>query len=166
MVLQLPSDEEVGGATWPHEWYRYDSYVAVHTQYMDRLINEGVVESDGVSFEEVRDGRTLSLVFVRGAVRCCYGLNILVNKALEVKRDKGANLVRGYDYSYHAWFGATGQEVIRYDMSHEWVGGIHCHVFDPVTGRGITRPVTREELPTLDLFIRRAVRMAEAFLPI
>lgn len=126
---------------------------------MTTLENEGIVEEDGLSFIEVRDGRRLQSVVVSGEIRCANGLLITVDKTLAVQ---GA-YVKGEDYSYHAWIEETEQSVLRYDMAHESTG-LHCHVFDPKTGKETIFPVDRDSaLPTLDAFIRLAFDRAKEF---
>ena len=91
MAFQLPSAEEVGGAQWPHDWYPYERYKAVHWRYMTILVDEGLIESDDLDIEEVRDGRRLRSVFIRGRINCRNGVMIQVDKELEVERTRSGS---------------------------------------------------------------------------
>ncbi len=81
---------------------------------------------------------------------------------LDVRRSRAAPEVKGARYSYHAWLYASSRQLIRYDMSHHWLG-LHCHLFDSTTGEEeVFTHLPIEMLPSLDGFIRIADRMAEA----
>lgn len=81
---------------------------------MTDLANEGLVEQDELNFEEVKNGRRLESVYIRGLLTCSNGVIIHVNKELEVGRNSSGHLyVRGRDYAYHAWFKATNQVILR-----------------------------------------------------
>ena len=71
---------------------------------------------------------------------------------------RGVLQVRGLDYSYHAWLGATEQDILRYDMAHG--EGLHCHVFDLATGESVLLPAPLDMLPSLDGFVRMSCRRA------
>ena len=130
---------------------------------MKQLADEGLVEQDNLRFEEVRgDRRKLESVFIRGTVNCCNGVKIQVDKELEVSRDASGHLyVRGCDYAYHAWFTATGQEILRYDMAHQ--SQLHVHLIDPTTHQEQITDIDIDQLPTLGDFIRIAIKRAALF---
>ena len=52
------------------------------------------------------------------------------------------------------------QAVIRYDNAHG-LNDLHCHIFDLNTGEGSLHTVPIDKLPTLDSFIRVAVKMVQ-----
>lgn len=81
-----------------------------------------------------------------------------VDKTLDVRYVRDVPQVRGIDYTYHAWIGPTEQDILRYDMAHG--EGLHCHVFDLVTGESALFPAPLDMLPTLDGFVRMACRRA------
>ena len=95
---------------------------------------------------------------IEGRIDCDCGLCISVDKRLEA--DVIGRNVRSYSYSYHAWITATGQAVIRYDNAHG-LNDLHCHIFDLNTGEGSLHTVPIDKLPTLDSFIRIAVKMVQ-----
>lgn len=164
MAFQLPIPEEVGGAPWPHEPYLYESYKAVHWRYITDLANEGLILHDGLDWDEVKIGRRLESVYIRGLLTCSNGVMIRVNKELEVSRNNSGHLyVRGRDYAYHAWFKATNQEILRYDMAHQHQAGLHVHLVDPTTGEEQVTAIERDQLPTLGDFVRIAIARAELF---
>ena len=130
---------------------------------MNRLIDEGIVETDSLIFDEIFTGRTLTAVIISGRVVCRDGLCVQVNKRLDVRAATGGGYdVKGAHYDYHAWLSAADQPVLRYDNSHEWLG-LHVHVFDPGTGKELTEQIELENLPTLDRFIRLAIERAKRF---
>jgi hypothetical protein len=155
MADQLPRPETVGGAVWAHDWYPYESYKSVHDRYITNAINEGIIVENHLVFDEIRQGRRLLQVNIRGRIQCEYGLSVFVDKWLEV--DPGQN-VRGYSYSYQAWMSESNQEVIRYDSAYG-LNDLHCHLFDLNTGRESIYPVPMHRLPTLDAFIRIAMKL-------
>ncbi len=125
---------------------------------MRALEREGLVISDGLTFHEVRFGRRKILVQVniRGHIQCTDDLLIDVDKWLEVDQRRN---VRGVSYSYHAWLVAADRQVLRYDMSHG-IDELHCHLFDMRSGQETAViPVSLDRLPSLDAFIRIAVKM-------
>jgi hypothetical protein len=162
MAFQLPSPGEAEGAVWPHEWLAYDNYLTVHHRYMVLLENEGILLENHLIFTEVTDNTNdLVLVQLQGHLYCSGDVSIRVDKTLEVKKTaNGSVMVKGKDYSYHAWIGQTGQEILRYDMAHYWEA-LHCHVFDLHTGQEEVYPITLEQLPTLDGFIRIACKRSK-----
>lgn len=157
MVDPLPRPEEVGGAIWSHDWHPYEGYKTVHDRYITNAINEGLIIANHLIFDEIRQGKKLIQVNIRGRIECTYGLCIFVDKWLEF--DAGRN-VRGYSYSYHAWLTETNQEVIRYDSAYG-LSDLHCHLFDLKTGTEHIYPVPMDRLPTLDAFIRIAIKQVE-----
>ena len=155
MADDLPSIQEVGGASWPHDWLSYQTYVAVHDRCMEILYNEGLVIDGGFDFLEY--GQPMQGVRIRGRIRCKFGLTIEIDKQLEVD---SSTRVRGFDYSYHAWIEETGQPILRYDSAHG-LPDLHRHEFNLTTGQETRTPITLDGLPTLDGFIRQAVALAE-----
>ncbi len=77
---------------------------------------------------------------------------------MDVSYVRGVPQVRGVEYTYHAWLGATEQDILRYDMAHG--EGLHCHVFDLATGESALLPAPLDMLPSLDGFVRMACRLA------
>jgi hypothetical protein len=157
MAGELPRPEEVAGAVWRHDWHRYEDYKTVHHRYLANLLNEGLVEEDGLTFHEYRSGRLLTNVNVAGRLRCASGVTIEVDKWLETDGESDSP-VRGYSYSYQAWLAGTGQEILRYDSAHGF-DRLHYHIFDLHTGQETVLPCPLESLPTLDGFIRLAIKM-------
>jgi hypothetical protein len=125
---------------------------------MESLLSEGLVIQDHLTFNEQRHGGRLLEVHIEGRIDCDCGLCISVDKRLEA--DVIGRNVRSYSYSYHAWITATGQAVIRYDNAHG-LNDLHCHIFDLNTGEGSLHTVPIDKLPTLDSFIRIAVKMVQ-----
>ena len=79
-----------------------------------------------------------------------------MDKTLDVRNVAGKPEVKGVLYSYHAWIAGTDQSIIRYDMSHHWLG-LHCHLFDLDSNEETTFPdLSLEALPSLDEFVRIA----------
>ena len=95
---------------------------------------------------------------ILGRLRCQDDVSIRVDKTLTVRYVRGMPQVRAIRYSYHAWIGASEQDILRYDMAHG--EGLHCHVFDLVTGETALLPVSLDMLPSLDGFVRMACRQA------
>jgi hypothetical protein len=155
MADQLPRPETVGGAVWAHDWHPYQSYLTVHDRYINNLFNEGIIVENYLVFDEIRENGKLIEVNVRGRIECVYGLCISVDKWLEVDQEQN---VRGYSYSYHAWLVEADQEVIRYDSAYG-LNELHCHLFDPSTKRESIQPCPIDRLPTMDAFIRIAVKL-------
>lgn len=156
MVGELPSPDEAGGAVWRHDWHRYEAYKSVHHRYITNLFDEGIVLLDGLVFEEHRTGRVLTDVHIAGRISCADSLMVEVDKWLEADGSRDP-LVRGYSYSYQAWVAETEREVLRYDSAHG-LGNLHCHVFDLRTGDETVIPCPLDRLPSLDGFIRIALR--------
>jgi hypothetical protein len=133
---------------------------------MERLMDEGLVERDGLSFYESVDraGETV-LVTIRGRLACLNDVVIRVDKKLETRRGRSNRLeVRTRFYQYHAWVrsrpGQPRRDLIRYDNSGEHSGRLHRHDFD-VAGRPLEPEyITVEQMPTLDEFVRHAIDMA------
>ena len=126
---------------------------------MHDLATEGVVLSDGINVEEIHDRRgALEAVEMRGRVRCADGITVNVEKVLETRtRPDGRPEVRGFSYSYHAWFEHEGsqRDLLRYDSAHD---DLHRHVFDPRTGHELLRErIAVADLPTLDQVLSEAV---------
>jgi hypothetical protein len=138
MVDRIPRPEEIGAAVWPHGWYPYEGYKTVHFTFMNNLLDEGLVLKDHLIFDEIRDGRYLIEVNIKGQIDCIDGLAIAVDKWLDV--DEGQR-VKGYSYSYHAWLTATEQPVIRYDSAHG-LDDLHCHLFDLATREESRFPIS------------------------
>ncbi len=61
----------------------------------------------------------------------------------------------GARYTYHAWFGATGRSIIRYDNTHD-PADLHCHLFDVAAQEEMILSVPWDALPTLEGFVRIA----------
>lgn len=140
---------------WIHDWYPYHSYIDVHSSYMDRLADEGIVIHDHVSFIEIRQSDSLEFIQVVGRLECADNLVVSVNKLLEVRFSPSRRLeVRGLDYSYHAWT-RNGCDVLRYDNAH---GPLHRHAFDlrRCVEEGVSA-IDLDSLPTLDEFVREAI---------
>lgn len=157
MVDRLPRPEEVGGAVWPHNWFPYEGYKTVHERYINDAINEGIIIENRLAFNEVRQGRRLIEVNIKGRIECEYGLTIFVDKWLKVD---DTQRVRGSDYNYHAMLTNPLQDVIRYDNSHG-PNELHCHLFNLENGTETIHPIQIEDLPTLDRFIRIAFQLVK-----
>jgi len=147
--------------SWSHDWYSYDNYRNVHDNYMQQLMNEGVVVRDRLTIHEVSDGDRLVKVQIEGDIECKNDLMVSVNKWLDVRKSPhGRDEVKGCHYSYHTWIRGPRQPILRYDCAHgEGVEGLHRHYFDPSTGTGIQEPISLHELPTLEQFIREALAL-------
>ena len=132
---------------------------------MDRLVDEGIVLRDTLSFYEVA-GPSGNLVAVALTGRLTYRdrVTIRVDKKMEIRRDASNRYeVRTRYYQYHAWRRATAnqprRDLIRYDNAHS--GALHAHLFD-ADGHEVARPeVALHDLPSLDGFVRHAVALAE-----
>lgn len=133
---------------------------------MQRLIDEGLVESDGVSFiESVDDRGVIVHVTIRGRLRCRGGLLIRVDKKLDVRRGRSGRLeVRTYSYQYHAWIhgraGYPRRNVIRYDNSPVHDHQLHRHDFDGAGNETSVSAVEFADLPTLSEFVRLVHELA------
>ena len=163
---ELPSAGTPEGprTKWSHDWYSYEGYLNVYTSHMDDLLNEGVVLHNGLSFREITDGQgELLQVQVHGTVSCDRSVVVVVEKWLDVRRDRrGHREVKGRSYSYGAYSEKSGQPILRYDC-HGWGGveQLHKHVFDPRSGRETrNEPIALDALPPLDGVIREAVAAA------
>lgn len=73
MAGELPSLETTRAAVWLHDWHSYEDYKTVQDRYMTQLMNEGLVEENGLVFDEVRDGRALLAVNIAGRLGCTAG---------------------------------------------------------------------------------------------
>ena len=124
---------------------------------MNNLVNEGLVLRDNLTFDEIREGRHLIEVNIRGQITCLDGLTVSVDKWLDVD---DVQSVKGYSYSYNAWLTETEQPVIRYDSAHG-LDDLHCHLFDLNTGEESRFPIPITNLPTLDGFIRIAIKLVQ-----
>ncbi len=106
----------------------------------------------------------MASVRIHGRLRCAHDVSVQVDKVLSVRYARHVPQVRTIRLAYHAWLNTTEQEVLRYDMAHG--EGLHCHVFDLLTGESALLPAPLDMLPTLDGFVRmscsRAVDAARA----
>lgn len=162
MAGELPSLETTRAAVWLHDWHSYEDYKTVQDRYMTQLMNEGLVEENGLVFDEVRDGRALLAVNIAGRLGCAAGVTAEVDKWLDAQPGPRGYLVKGSSYSYQAWLSDTGQEIVRYDSAHG-LDDLHCHVFNLKTGEEERISCPLERLPSLDAFVRIAVKMAQDF---
>lgn len=125
---------------------------------MTNLMNEGLILDEHLNFKEIIHNRRLYQVHIQGRIRCHLGVMIEVDKALEVNLYR---YVRGFSYSYHAWLEHTNHGVLRYDNAHG-EDELHYHIFDLATGvERMKEPVPRERFPTLDAFVRMALRRVQ-----
>ena len=121
---------------------------------MRRLENESILLDNSLSVSEER-GFRFNKVSLTGLLRCDLDVSIRVNETLAVRYERGRPYVKGTDYTYHAWFGATGRSIIRYDNTHD-PADLHCHLFDPATQEETILAVPWDALPTLEGFVRIA----------
>jgi hypothetical protein len=160
MVDRIPSLEDVGGQSWSHDWYPYESYKALHYSYTDRLCDEGLIVSHSLSITETPIEGVLQIVRIQGRIQCAYGVEIAVTKQLDVLRNQNGYMVKGRLYNYQAWFSDTEHQILRYDNSHD-ENDLHCHVFDILTGEEVLKQsIYKTQLPTLSDFVRIAVQRA------
>ena len=106
MVEQTPATRGTPGSSGfqAHDWYPYDSYLNVHFSQMERLLREGVVLRDNVSFREITERNAFIKVNVQGIVVCADDVPVKVDKWLAVRRNSRRQVeVKGTDYAYHAW---------------------------------------------------------------
>lgn len=156
MDERLPQPGMAGGAVWPHDWHSYNDYQDVHYSHLRNLEREGILLENLLSIEESTDSGELTAVRIRGELRCRHDVAVSVDKTLDVRYVAGKPEVKGVLYTYHAWIAGTDQSVIRYDMSHHWLG-LHCHLFDLKSGGETTfSNLSLDALPSLDEFIRIA----------
>lgn len=132
----------------------YAAYLTIHHRSMRRLDDEGILLSNGLSIGAERGDR-LEEVALIGLLRCRRDVAIRVYEILAVRYERGRPYVKGTDYTYHAWFGATGRSIIRYDNTHD-PADLHCHLFDPATQEETILSVPWDALPMLEGFIRIA----------
>lgn len=127
---------------------------------MTRLINEGLVEDDGLTFREYTNVRQLLRVNITGRIHCTSGVTVEVDKWLDVRRTKKGYEVVGFSYSYQAWLQSSEREILRYDTAHG-MNGLHYHLFNLKDGQEEIVKIEVSELPSLDGFIRQAIRIVE-----
>ena len=131
---------------------------------MDCLRDEGLVARDTLSFYESEDAAgELVLVVLRGRIVCSFDVLIRVDKKMLVTRDaRNRYMVKTRFYQYHAMVrGRAGQprrDISRIDNAHE--GNLHRHVFDRAGAELTTIKLELATMPTLDSFVREAVRAA------
>ena len=167
MVGEVPRPVRFGRApsAWPRGWLDYDEYLQVHVRCMQRLYDEGVVQSDDLTFTERKDGRTLVEVELAGErVQCAHGVCVRVLKFMEVRDIAGYPQVRSSFYQYHAWRPrAAGrmkeQPLVRCDQAHG--GTPHVHEYDSDGQEVAYEEISFDDVPRLDDFIRGAVAMAQ-----
>ena len=128
---------------------------------MRRLYQAGIVESDDLAFNELRDDASdLTAVIVRGRVSCGNAITVEVDKLLETRRRAdGRWEVRGAFYTYQAWqqLAAGARQLLRYDSST--AEPLHVHRYDSSGQEIEKRPIPFEELPNLDQFIEAAYEL-------
>jgi len=129
---------------------------------MDVLFRDGVVEKDELTFDDVFDEVTGSIVQVRlsGLVTCYGGASIKVLKWMDTRPEDGGGIeVISVYYQYQAWqpatFGRREQSLVRYDQAHG--GRPHRHQFDARGQQLSHEPLTFDTMPRLDAVIREAV---------
>ena len=122
------------------------------------LENEGILLENALSI--IRSGQPPNEEMeLYGRLHCRSGVTIHVEVIFSIYFTRRRLYLQARSYNYHAWLSTTGQPLIRYDMSHEWLG-LHRHLYDLATGGASVAPVTFDELPTLDAFVRTADSMA------
>jgi hypothetical protein len=147
---------------WKHDWHSYEDNKSVHHRHIERLVKEGKVLRDVLSFIETADGQKLVTVNIRGRIECAGDVLVFVDKWLDVRRGrKNRYEVKGYSYSYHAWLRNTSRTPLRYDTAHGFEG-LHRHRFVPAEGREVAERISLDQLPTLTGFIEEALQIAAA----
>lgn len=100
-----------------------------------------------------------------GLLVCQSGIEIEVDKRLNVRMVGGRIQVRGSRYRYHArirggQFGRSGRNVLRYDSGHAHTPGVyHRHEYDLVTGDDRLTTLSREEFPVLSEMVDELAAM-------
>jgi hypothetical protein len=162
LVDDVSAAEQTAGPSsgWTHDWYSYEKYRTIHDNYIERLTAEGIILDSRLSFSETFRDNQLVQVTLRGVIDCAEQVSIKVGKVLDVKTSRGRPLVKGSDYSYHAWLRMDPpRDLIRYCTAHGY-DDLHYHRFDLGTGLQIDRPnVAIGDLPTLGDFIPQAVEL-------
>ena len=150
-------------AKWPHDWNTYEEYRTVHASYMEGLIKEGIVYEERLTFREITYRSRIVQVQIHGHIQCARDVIIIVDKLLDAERDwDGRLIVKGSEYSYHAYIRSTSHSVIRYDCHGEHgLSSLHKHTFNPKTGKELdSEPIELDDLPSLAEVIRDAVERA------
>lgn len=126
---------------------------------MGDLAKQGIVESDALSFTDIRKGRRIVAVHIEGRIDCTSNVTIFVDKWLDVRRNRrGQYEVRGSSYSYNAWLRGSNKQMLRYDSAHG-LEELHRHTFDSA-GHESREIILLDDLPTLDRVILEAVASA------
>jgi len=153
---------------WRHDWFSYEEYQVVHVSHMERLMQEGVVLRDALSFYETFERPTGELVAVtlKGRLQCSDDVTVRVDKRMLVRRGvANRHEVKTIHYQYHAWVRARPdrprRNLLRYDTnSHR--PELHAHLFDADGWEVGAQTISLEEMPTLDGFIRHVVTLASS----
>jgi hypothetical protein len=131
---------------------------------MEVLYRDGVVEDDGLLFNEViADSGEMVKVRLAGEVICCRGVRLRVLKWMDVRRNEGGALeVLTVFYQYHAWRLRAGrkreQPLLRYDQAHG--GEPHRHGYDRDGTEQPLEQLSLDTMPRLDAVIREATDLA------
>jgi hypothetical protein len=132
---------------------------------MDRLLAEGIVQRDSLSFVEVVNRQSeLVGVALAGRVVCSGDVLIRIDKKMEVRRGvRNRHEVRTRYWQYHAWVrarpGRPRKDLVRYDNAHR--SGLHVHLFDRAGREVEVRALSLDQMPTLDAVIRHAVTLTQ-----
>ena len=121
---------------------------------MRRLEDEGIVERNSLSIVDFALPASPGIK-VEGMLHCRLGVEMRVSETSRVRYRRGRAEVMGARYTYHAWFGATGRSIIRYDNTHD-PADLHCHLFDVAAQEETILSVPWDALPTLEGFVRIA----------
>jgi hypothetical protein len=110
---------------------RLGSYQQVHTTVMQKLLREGFVLSDELSFRDMGYGTMV----LEGDLPCQGGITISVRKELKILKGSDADaLVHTRDYTYNAILDGVGT-ILRYDSPHQTHNKYHhVHRHDVLYG--------------------------------
>ncbi len=99
----------------PHDWNNWNSYRMAHENYMRHFASYWIIE------DQLEIIETPVLVQIKGIIYCIDGVEIHVDKSLDVRLDNGRIYVRTFEYSYHVQRRTKNgiRELFRYDNAHD-----------------------------------------------
>ena len=143
-----------------HGWLWFDRYQLIHREV---LANHPFIVKDRTQFVAIPGSP--DRIRCIGLLLCRSGIEIEVDKRLNVRTIDNRLQVRGSGYRYHArirgrGFGRSGQNVLRYDSGHAHTPGVyHRHRYDLETGEDRLTTLGREEFPVLSEMVDELAAM-------
>ena len=140
-----------------HGWLWFDRYELIHREV---LAAHPFVVADRTRFIPIPGSPDLIRCF--GLIVCQGGVEIDVDKRLNVRSVNNRTQVRGFKYRYHARIRerGSGRNVLRYDSGHAHTPDVyHRHEYDSETGHDRLTTLTREEFPVLSEMVDELAEM-------